>query len=122
MTWGRPSPVVGRREDGDAFSVVRHLVALGLHLVAADDEIQAVPLQEAARHVGTKLTADASLTERAAVLRGGWGEMGEMEGGDGRMEEGEMGRGGGRDGGWKEGDGEMEDGERRRNGNERIEN
>lgn len=67
------SPVVGRGEDGDALAVVGHLVALGLDLVAADDVVEAVALQEALGDVGPELAAHPPLADRAPVLemRGG---------------------------------------------------
>lgn len=62
------SPVVGRREDGDALAVVGHLVAAVLDLVAADDVLQLVELQEALGHVGAKLAAHPALAGGAAQL------------------------------------------------------
>lgn len=62
------APVVGGRKDGDAAASVRHLVALGLDLVAADDVVQVVLLQEGLGDIGPKLAAHTPLTDRAPVL------------------------------------------------------
>ena len=59
--------VVGRREDGDALSILHHLVALGLDLVRTNDVVEAVLLQEGLGDVGTVLDAHASLRLGAAV-------------------------------------------------------
>lgn len=62
------APVVGGREHGDAAAAVRHLVALGLDLVAADDVVQVVLLQEGLGDIWPELAAHAPLTDRAPVL------------------------------------------------------
>lgn len=62
------APVVGGREDGDTVAAVRHLVALSLDLVAADDVVQVVLLQEGLGDIGPKLAAHAPLTDRAPIL------------------------------------------------------
>lgn len=62
-------PVVGRWEDGDALPWVGDLVTLSFDLVAADDVVQLVLLQEALRHVGAELAAHAPLADRPSVLQ-----------------------------------------------------
>lgn len=64
------APVVGGREDGDTAATVRHLVAFGFDLVAADDVVELVFLQEGLRHVGPELAAHTTLADRAPVLGG----------------------------------------------------
>ena len=61
-------PVVWCREHGDALPVVGDLVAFGLHLVAADDEVQLVLCEEALRHVRSELAAHPPLADRPSVL------------------------------------------------------
>ena len=63
------APVVGGREDSDTAATVCHLVALSFDLVAADDVVQVVLLQEGLGDVGPKLAAHAPLTDRAPVLK-----------------------------------------------------
>lgn len=58
--------VLGRREDGDALSVVLLLVTLHADLVTADDSLQAVLVAETLCYVGTELHADAALAGAAA--------------------------------------------------------
>lgn len=65
---GGDVPVVGGREDGDAAPAVRHLIALGLDLVATDDVVQVVLFQEGLGDVGPKLTTHTPLADRAPVL------------------------------------------------------
>lgn len=60
--------IVGGREDGDTAATMGHLVALGLDLVAADDVVQLVLLQEGLGDVRPELAAHASLADRAPVL------------------------------------------------------
>ena len=48
---------------------MRLLVAVVLDLVAADDVVEAVVLQEALRHVRSELDADAALAGGTAALR-----------------------------------------------------
>lgn len=62
------APVVGGREHGNAAAAVCHLVALSLDLVAADDVVQVILLQEGLGDIGPKLAAHAPLTDRAPVL------------------------------------------------------
>lgn len=72
----RDPPVVGGGKDGDAAAAMRHLVALGLDLVAADDVVQVVLLQEGLGDIGAKLAADTPLADRASILGGrGDGEL-----------------------------------------------
>lgn len=61
--------IVWCREDSDTFAVVRNLVALWLHLVAPDDVIQFVLLQEPFGDVRAKLATDPTLTDRPPILR-----------------------------------------------------
>lgn len=57
------TPVVGGGEDGDTAATVCHLITLGLDLVAADDVIQVVLLQEGLGDIGPKLAAHAPLAD-----------------------------------------------------------
>lgn len=61
--------VLGRREDGDALSVVLLLVTVHADLVTADDGLQAVLVAETLGNVGTELHADTALAGTAAGER-----------------------------------------------------
>lgn len=70
------APIVGGREDGDTAATMGHLVALGLDLVAADDVVQLVLLQEGLGDVRPELAAHAALADRAPVLGAEDGRLG----------------------------------------------
>lgn len=61
--------VLGRREDGDALSVVLLLVTVHANLVTADDGLQTVLVAETLGNVGTKLHANTALAGAATRER-----------------------------------------------------
>mmetsp|Transcript_61070 Transcript_61070/g.157487 ORF Transcript_61070/g.157487 Transcript_61070/m.157487 type:complete len:248 (+) Transcript_61070:261-1004(+) len=61
--------VVGCREHGDALASMIQLVALLLHLMASDHQLQAVGLQEVLRDILPKSHANAALGGHAAPAR-----------------------------------------------------
>lgn len=62
------SPIVGRGKDRNALAIVGHLVAFVLDLVAPDDVVEFVVLQEGLRHVRSELDADSAFGRRSAIL------------------------------------------------------
>lgn len=61
--------VLGRREDGDALSVVLLLVTVHANLVTADDGLQTVLVAETLGNVGTELHANTALARAATRER-----------------------------------------------------